>query len=68
MTLKTSLVYQDECPKCGANWKALEESLYEGVLSENWYNAMKIIEHCAVCRKRFQDEVTFVNNKERRTR
>jgi len=61
--LEASLAYQDECPGCGRNWKQLEDALYESMQSPDWFWAMKAIENCSVCRKRFKGKVTFVNNK-----
>jgi len=42
----------DECPKCGASHKALEDSLYEGGRARR--EATMIIENCDMCRIRFQ--------------
>ena len=51
--IEQSLRHQVVCPKCGASYKALEDSLYEGLASENYQIARVLIDNCPVCRARF---------------
>uniref|UniRef100_A0A6M3L4B4 Uncharacterized protein n=1 Tax=viral metagenome TaxID=1070528 RepID=A0A6M3L4B4_9ZZZZ len=47
----------DTCPKCGASWKCLEDSLYEGMGSPNYVVALAIIANCDCCQIRFKEEL-----------
>ena len=55
--LKQSLMYQDTCPRCGTDWEALEESLYQEVTSFDYLYGRSIIENCPVCKIRFEEEI-----------
>jgi len=46
----------DTCLKCGADWKCLEDSLYEGMGSPNYDVARNVIANCDVCQIRFKEE------------
>ena len=39
------------CPKCGASWEALEDSLNS--IGEDHANAILIIYNCPICKARF---------------
>lgn len=52
--LLDSLKLQDICPKCGVNYRELEESLKESPQGENFRIAITIIENCPVCKMRFE--------------
>ncbi len=54
--LETSLSYQNQCPKCGADWQTLEGMLYEPV-SDNREVALVIIRNCDVCRAKFKKQL-----------
>lgn len=51
-----SLVFQTECPKCGASYTEMEKSLREGCFSDNYWNALIILTNCRVCQLRFWKE------------
>lgn len=51
MTTKTA--EKPLCPQCGASRTELEKSLNEGVTSENFWIAEKIIGNCKLCSVRF---------------
>ena len=55
--IKQSLQSQVFCPKCGVSYKALEDSLYEGLNSENYQIARTIINNCKICQMRFDKEM-----------
>jgi len=44
-----------DCPKCGASWKCLEDSLLEGP-GPNYDIARIIIDSCDFCSMRFKEE------------
>ena len=50
-----SLKVQTECPKCGVSFKELEDSLHEGMDSENYQIAQMVINNCPVCQWRFEE-------------
>jgi len=54
--IKASLKLQTNCPKCGASWKELDDSLHESMDSPNWYLALLLLKNCRICALRFQDE------------
>ena len=55
--VRESLKAQSLCPKCGANWVEIEDSLYETIASENYQIARIIIDNCEVCGERFKGEI-----------
>ena len=59
--VKEMLEHQDICPRCGANWVELEDSLHEPMNSPNWYIALTIIWACEICLARFGNEIEIIN-------
>jgi len=55
--LLDSLMIQDTCPKCSVSWREIDDSLHEGITSENYQIARMIIENCKVCQLRFGKEI-----------
>jgi len=55
LQIEESLKHQTQCPKCGADWKEMESSLHESILSDNWHISRLMILNCPVCRMRFGD-------------
>lgn len=55
--IELSLRQQTLCPKCGVSWTELEDSLYEGIVSENYQIARIVLDNCKVCQMRFQKEL-----------
>lgn len=49
------------CPKCGANRNELFKSLREGIESDNWQYAVKIIHNCKECAKAIEAEIDFLS-------
>jgi len=54
--LRHSLKQQSICSKCGSNWLELEQSLNEGIGSDNCLYALFMIRSCGVCRARWGEE------------
>jgi len=63
-SLRATLDRQEICPKCGASWVEIENSLNEGVNSENFWTALHIIRNCEVCLIRFSTRIKRLQNGE----
>ena len=60
MNRTESLLYQDTCPCCKANWEALEADFNEPLHSEAYRQALAIVFSCSTCKERFSK---ILNNK-----
>ena len=58
--LEVSLEYQENCPKCGENWRVLEEKMHYPVHSTNRSYAKNKLESCDGCRARFKKELRWL--------
>ena len=56
--LKTSLEYQDLCPRCGSNWVELENLLHNPLCNPDRYMALMIINQCPTCIIRFEGRLS----------
>ena len=57
LILKELIEGQVFCPRCSANWHLLEDSLYEGIASENYQIACMIIDNCQICQIKFKEVI-----------
>jgi len=44
------------CPSCGCNWDIIPEMLAEGVYSDNFQTAIKILGNCSECNAQFKGD------------
>jgi hypothetical protein len=70
MVKPTSLDYEPElCPQCKANWTVMRQCLSEGFKSENFWNAVSLIDGsglfstgCSSCQAQFRKEKIEAQN------
>ena len=58
--LEVSLEYQENCPKCGENWRVLEEKMHYPVHSSDRNYAIERLSKCDVCEARFKKELRWL--------